>query len=104
LLKDEIEQRMADVSGACIDAVNAHRPSAFSGRIVLIRAADLDDWVEIADLSGTCGWTSICRGGVDVIPMDCRHLDIFAEPNVSVLAEHINDLLNAMDRAVAANG
>jgi amino acid adenylation domain-containing protein len=102
LPKDELARRMSEVSNACLDAVRAHRPKVFPGRIVLLRASDLDDWLEVADRSGTCGWGTVCEGGVDVIPLGCRHLDIFKEPNVTVLTGHINDLLNATDKAVCS--
>jgi thioesterase domain-containing protein len=101
LPKDAIERRIAEVSNACLSALRAHRPKAFSGRIVLLKATDLFDWMENADPSGTCGWGYICKDGVDIIPMACRHLDIFKEPNVTVLAGHINGLLNAIDRRSA---
>ena len=89
---------MAEVSKHCLRAFHAIAPKAFSGRIVLVSATDLDDWTEVADPAGTYGWSSICKGGVDVIPMACRHLDIFKEPHVTDLAGHINDLLSAIDR------
>jgi amino acid adenylation domain-containing protein len=88
LPKYEIERRISH------QALHAHRPRVFSGRIVLFRAS-----VEVNDPSGTCGWSSKCKGGVDVIPLACRHLDVFKEPNVTVLAGHINDLLKAIDRS-----
>ena len=64
---------------------------------MLLRATDLDDWMEVADPTGTCGWGSICKGDVDVIPMACRHLDLIKEPHITELAGHIDDLLNAID-------
>jgi thioesterase domain-containing protein len=98
LPETEIEQRIAEVSKHCIRALDSHRPKAFSGRIALIRATDLADWTEVADPSGTCGWGSICKGGVDVIPMACAHLEFFNEPHVTDVAGRINVLLNAIDR------
>jgi amino acid adenylation domain-containing protein len=97
LSETEIESRIAEVSKHCIRAFDAHRPETFSGRIVLVRATDLDDWIEVTDPTGTCGWGSICKGGVDIIPIACGHLDIFKEPHVTDLAGHIGDLLSAID-------
>jgi thioesterase domain-containing protein len=77
--------------------LDAYYPKVFPGRIVLLRATDLDDWLEVADPSGTCGWGSICRGGVDVISMTCRHLDVLRMPHLTTLAAHINNLLDAID-------
>ena len=95
--KDEIERRIFEVSNECLDAYHAHRPKVFSGRIALFKATDLGDWTKVADPSGTCGWSARCSGGVDVIPMACRHLEIFEEPSITVLAGRINELLNAID-------
>ncbi len=96
LLGSELERRIAEVSKHCIRAFHAHHARVYPGRIVLIRADDLDDWVEAADPSGTCGWGSICKGGVEVVPMTCRHLDMFKEPHLTKLARHVNDFLNAI--------
>lgn len=95
-LGSELERRIAEVSKHCMRAFHAHHARVYPGRIVLIRADDLDDWVEVADASGTCGWGYICKGGVEVVPMTCRHLDMFKEPHLTKLARHVNDLLNAI--------
>jgi amino acid adenylation domain-containing protein len=97
--KSEIERRIAKVSKHCRRAYFAHRPEVFSGRIVLVRATgtDTDDWVEVSDPSETCGWAPICKGGIDVISMVCRHSEILKEPHVTDLAVHVDNLLNAID-------
>ncbi len=94
----EIERRIAEITERSIRALGAHRPEMFPGRIVLVRATELDDWSEVADPSGTCAWNAICRGGVDVIPIACGHLDIFNEPHITRLARDINGVLNALDQ------
>jgi amino acid adenylation domain-containing protein len=99
LPKSELERQVAEVSERCKRAYGVHRPEAFSGRIVLIAATDRDDELELTDPSGACGWNSICKGGVDVIPVACRHLDFFKEPHVTDLARRIDDLLSAIDKA-----
>jgi len=93
--KSDIERRMAEAYKHCMRAFYAHHPKDFSGRIVFVGATDLDlgDCRKDAD-----GWSSICKGGVDVIPMACRHLDFFKEPHITELAGHIDDLLNAIDK------
>ena len=90
--KSDIEKRMAEAFKHCMRAYYTHQPKAFSGRIVLVSATDLGDVRNVAD-----GWRSICKGGVDVIPMACRHLDLIKEPHITELAGHIDDLLNAID-------
>jgi thioesterase domain-containing protein len=78
-------------------AFYAHHPKPFSGRIVLVQAKDFRNPKEVTDPSDTNGWGSICKDGVDVIRMDCRHLDLVKEPHITELARHIDDLLNALD-------
>jgi amino acid adenylation domain-containing protein len=95
--ESEIEQRIAEVTKRSLRAYYAHRPESFSGRIVVMRASDLGNWREIADPSGTCGWSSVCEGGVDIIPVACGHYDFFKEPHVTHVAGHIDDLLKAID-------
>ncbi len=95
--ESEIERRIAEASERCSRAFHAYRPEPFPGRIVLVHATDLGDWMEVADPSGTCGWGSICAGGVDIIHIDCRHLDLFKEPHITDLAGHLDDLLVAID-------
>ena len=91
LPEDALERRIVEVSNACLEAFKTHDPDVFRGRIVLLRATDLDTWLEVADPTGTCGWGAFCTEDVDVISMDCRHLDIFKEPNIRVLSRHINN-------------
>jgi acetoacetyl-CoA synthetase len=95
--KSKIERAIAEAAKHCLHAYDAHRPEGFSGRIVLVRATDFGDLMEAADPSGTCGWSFVCKGGVYVIPMPCRHEDFFKEPHVTDLAGHIDDLLDAID-------
>ncbi len=95
----ELERRLADTSERCSRAFDVYRPGPFPGRIVLVHATDLGDWMEIADPSGTCGWSAICTQGVDIIPIGCRHLDIFQEPHLTELAGHLDALLDSLDEA-----
>jgi len=83
-----------------IRLLDAHRPQVFPGRIVLVRATDIlsPGGIRIADPSGTNGWSCICKGGVDVIPMACAHADFFNEPYTTALAGHVDALLDAIDR------
>lgn len=92
--KSDIERRMAEAYKHCTRAFYAHHPKDFSGRIVFVSATDLDlgDCRKDAD-----GWSFLCKGGVDVIPMACRHSDLLKEPHITELAGHIDDLLNAID-------
>ena len=67
-------------------------PSYFDGRVKLVRAEVVVDWLRVTDDSGNCGWGDIC-GSVDVISMKCDHLALFREPNLSELGAHIDRLI-----------
>jgi thioesterase domain-containing protein len=92
----ELERRLADTSERCSRAFDVYRPLPFPGRIVLVHATDLGDWMEVADPSGTCGWSAICTQGVDIIPIGCRHLDLFQEPHLTELAGHLDGLFDSL--------
>jgi amino acid adenylation domain-containing protein len=93
--KSDIERALSEFSEHCSRALSGYRPEAFSGKIVLFSATDLDDWTEVVDRSGTFGWGSVCEGGVDVVPMACHHLDLLKQPE---LPKYISNLLEAVDR------
>ena len=100
----EIERRIAETSELCSAAFRAYQPGPFPGRIVLVHATDLGDWMEAADPTGTCGWGPICTRGVDIIPIGCRHLDLFKEPHLSTVARHLDALLDAIDGDQGSKG
>jgi thioesterase domain-containing protein/acyl carrier protein len=93
--ESEIERRLAETSARCIRAFDAYRPEPFPGRIALVHATDLGDWMEVGDPSGTCGWGAICTKGVDMITIQCRHLDLLKEPHLTDLSRHVDGLLGA---------
>jgi thioesterase domain-containing protein len=95
LPKSEIERRIAEVVRQRIRTLDVHRPEVYPGRIVLVRAADDSGGIRIAD--PTNGWSSICKGGVDIIRMACGHSDFLKEPHVTALAGHLDELLNVID-------
>jgi thioesterase domain-containing protein/acyl carrier protein len=89
----DFERRLADAEERGARAFRSYHPTPFDGRIVLVHATDLNDWMEIVDPSGTLGWGAICKGGVDVIQIGCKHLDLFKEPNITELAHRLDELL-----------
>ncbi|MEQ1854026.1 MAG: thioesterase domain-containing protein, partial [Chthoniobacteraceae bacterium] len=89
----DLERRLARAQVLGKRAFLSYRPESFGGRIVLVQATDLADWTEVADPSGTCGWGKICEGGVELIQIGCKHLDLFKEPNLSELAQRLNEVL-----------
>jgi amino acid adenylation domain-containing protein len=92
-LEFDLERRIAKSIAIGKRAFEAYTPSAFKGRISLIRATDLGDWMTYADPSGSCGWGAICTDGVDVIEIGCKHLELFTEPHLSNIAILIDELL-----------
>jgi thioesterase domain-containing protein len=62
------------------------------GHIVLLLAIIMNEWL-LTNPDITGGWGGICTGGVDVIPLACNHLQVYEEPYVSIIAEHINALI-----------
>ena len=94
--ESDLERRLAETEVLGRRAFHSYRPGPFEGRIVLVHASDLGDWMEIADPSGTCGWGEICNGGVDVIRIGCKHLDLFREPNLSELARRLDEVLESV--------
>ena len=89
----DLERRLAQAQIFGKRAFQSYRPGPFEGRIVLVQATDLADWTDVADPSGTCGWGKICEGGVELIQIGCKHLDLFKEPNLSELAQRLNEVL-----------
>ena len=93
LPKTAVERQIEELRRKCLEAFRAHRPKDFSGKIILVNATDLDDFMKISNPCGTFGWGGICKGGVEVVSIACHHLDFFKEPNITVLAEHISRFL-----------
>ncbi len=94
--QSDLERRLAETEVRGMRAFYAYHPEPFDGRIVLVYATDLGDWMEVADPSGTCGWGAICSGGVDMIQIGCKHLDLFKEPNISELAQRLDEVLDSV--------
>ncbi len=94
--ESDLERRLAETEVLGMRAFHAYRPEPFAGRIVLVYATDLGDWMEVADPSGTCGWGAICKGGVDLIQIGCKHLDLFREPHISELAQRLEVVLESV--------
>ena len=77
-------------------ALKAYRPSAFGGKITLVRALRVSG--VLVDTTGTNGWASHARD-VEVIDIRCNHFDLFDMPYVSQVAEYLGNLLARADRA-----
>jgi thioesterase domain-containing protein len=92
----EFERRLQETETRGMRAFREYHPVPFEGRILLVHATDLGDWMETADPSGTCGWGAICTGGVDLIHIGCKHLDLFRGENIAVLAQRLDEVLESV--------
>ncbi len=91
----DLEQRIEQTSIRCERAMGRYLAQPFPGRLTIVRALQLIDWMEVHDPTGTCGWSSLCEG-VDVIDINCEHLDLFNEPHISELAQRLDDVLERL--------
>jgi amino acid adenylation domain-containing protein len=77
-------------------AARRYSPQAYDGKVTLFWASsDLrasDDSVK--------GWRTLATGGIEIQEIPGNHLDIIKEPHVAVLAQKLNDCLQARARTV----
>jgi thioesterase domain-containing protein len=91
----DLEQRIEETSIRCTRAMSRYSAQRFPGRITVFRAARLIDWMEVHDPTNTCGWNALCKG-VEVLDIDCEHLDLFNEPHISDLAKRLDAVLDRL--------
>lgn len=68
-------------------AMNAYRTQEYSGRIVLIRAAEPPLEWRFSDKA--LSWDKVAQGGLEIDTIPGDHMSIIREPNVHKLAEAI---------------
>ena len=68
----------------------SYKPKMFSGRLVLFRA---NKRPEKLNDDGTLGWSDVVRGGVKVHDVPGGHISMMRTPNVSHLAEQLQNYL-----------
>ncbi|MGD9898778.1 MAG: amino acid adenylation domain-containing protein, partial [Calditrichaceae bacterium] len=68
-----------------------YKPLNFNGKITLFRADDNRDY---DDLPNDLGWKKYAGKGVDIINVPGDHITMMIKPNVKILAEKIETLLN----------
>lgn len=89
---NKLQRRLFVTAAQGRRAFQSYVPSHFDGRIVVVRADVVLDWLRVTDTSGACGWGNICSE-VDVVCMACDHLAMFREPHMSELGAHVDRLL-----------
>ena len=73
---------------------DAYKPQAYPGKINLIRSTTPSDYSYYSpDYTADFGWTELAQGGLEMHYIPGDHVSIFEEPNVSVTAEKLRDLL-----------
>jgi thioesterase domain-containing protein len=82
----------ASVRDINLIAGQRYKVKPYPGRVTLFRANEASDWNLPADL----GWREYAAGGVDIHLIPGDHGQIFAEPNVSVLAEAVTRCLASL--------
>jgi thioesterase domain-containing protein len=92
--KSNLERRVEDTAMRCIRAYYSYEARPYAGRVTVFRASRLIDWEEVRDPTNTCGWGPICRS-VDVVDIDCEHLELFKEPHLSELARRLDEALES---------
>lgn len=98
-----LEQRIEEMSVRCLRAMNEHPAKPFAGRMTVFRAARLMDWTRVDDPTKTCGWAPFCTD-LEVVDIDCKHLDMFREENMRGLANRLDDVLEAAQRRTESGG
>jgi thioesterase domain-containing protein len=89
------ERHMMEIKKLCVQARHGYNLKVFPGRMTLVTATTLDEdtITTVSNPDGTFGWSAICEGGVELVPIACHHLDFFNEPHISKLADHLTRLL-----------
>jgi thioesterase domain-containing protein/acyl carrier protein len=82
----------ASVRDINLIAGQRYKVRPLSGKVTLFRANEASDWNLPEDL----GWREYATGGVDIHLIPGDHGQIFAEPNVSVLAEAVTRCLSSL--------
>jgi aspartate racemase len=77
-------------------AMQAYRPRPFGGRITLFKAIIDSDKVE---WPADYGWSSVSRGGIDIIPIPGRHLTLFDSGHVLTLAMELKTSISRSSHA-----
>lgn len=86
-----VQQMINDVRDVAEWAMRNYRPKPVAGRLTLFRV-DLqpDDWPGCSFDDITNGWRPFVQGEIDVVRLPCRHLEVFQEPNLSLLATAVS--------------
>ena len=89
---EEIQQDIRD--NVRLRATQSYAPQPYSGRMVLFRAMERDEYW--ASLDYDMGWGLLAAGGLQIFDVPGDHLGILRDPNVQVLAAKLSAFLGAV--------
>jgi thioesterase domain-containing protein/acyl carrier protein len=75
-----------------VRAFLAYKPLPYRGKVTLFRSFDQDSEYEMAE---DLGWSAVAQDGVDVHYVPGTHLTVFSDENVSILAEKVEECIQA---------
>jgi amino acid adenylation domain-containing protein len=96
-LQDPVVPTRQRVFDASFRAAAAYHPTPYSGSAVLIRTTDRLAFGLFREMDSTNGWRHLIRGGVQVLDVCGDHWQLFREPAVHELTEHILTCLARLD-------
>jgi amino acid adenylation domain-containing protein len=89
-----LTRRIQRSSLAIYAAWSAYAPTAYRGRITLVRAADRPRKPGVIDDDLLMGWGRFALLGVDVVELNCQHLHMLAPEYAPALARHLSARLS----------
>ena len=80
-------------------AAKKYVPRAYPDRITFFSANE-----EVSSVENQFGWQSLATGGVEVVEVPGNHPSMIENPNVTLLAEELNQRLNRKDHSIKQIG
>ncbi len=85
---------------ASLSALKDFSVRPYPGKLNLFRAADVPNFSEI---DASLGWSAIALGGVEVNFVPGDHVSMFKKPNVTSLAQHLQQELQRSEGTLVSN-
>jgi thioesterase domain-containing protein len=80
-----------------LQLLRSYVPSPYSGKIVLFKATERDLFSNKI-LGSDLGWKSLAIGDFQIFDIPGDHIGILQEPNVRLLAQHLEQFLMSSDK------
>ena len=88
-----LPQGMSTLEKINLLAMSQYHPAVYPGRLTIFRSVTRDAALGEDEL---LGWGGLVSGGIEVLDVTGRHLEMLVEPNVRVLAEKLRACLNQL--------